>query len=217
MGFCNTNCRHRTIIERNKKMNRLNVTLDISEDGLETLSEAILQDLDEKVSEILDEKIEDAIDEVDLDGKIQTWFDYNIDIEDTVRDVVRETDWSEYVEEIDVEEKLQQLMRAYSPVTHCTTGNLATETVKKAMRYLLLTDEDFMDALENALEKRKAKKAVEQARNEIIEEITPKLRQQFQMELTQYADAIEAEKAREVLRAQEIANQQTTTIPLDLV
>jgi GMP synthase PP-ATPase subunit len=85
------------------------------------------------------------------------------------------------------------------------------------MRYLLLTDEDFMDALENALEKRKAKKAVEQARNEIIEEITPKLRQQFQMELTQYADAIEAEKAREVLRAQEIANQQTTTIPLDLV
>jgi hypothetical protein len=38
------------------------------------------------------------------------------------------------------------------------------------------------------------------------------------MELTQYADAIEAEKAREILRIQEAnANQQTTVIPLDLV
>jgi hypothetical protein len=198
-------------------MNRLNVTLDINEDGLETLSEAILQDLDEKVSEILDEKIEDAIDEVDLDGKIQTWFDYNIDIEDTVRDVVRETDWSEYVEEIDVEEKLQQLMRAYSPVTHCTTGDLATSTVKKAIRYLLLKDEEFVADIVSAIDKANTKKMIEDAKSEIIAEITPSLRQQFQLELTQYADAIEAEKAREVLRAQEIANQQTTTIPLDLV
>jgi hypothetical protein len=149
-------------------MNRLNVTLDISEDGLETLSEAILQDLDEKVSEILDEKIEDAIDEVDLDGKIQTWFDYNIDIEDTVRDVVRETDWSEYVEEIDVEEKLQQLMRAYSPVTHCTTGDLATSTVKKAIRYLLLKDEEFVADIVSAIDKANTKKMIEDAKSEII-------------------------------------------------
>jgi hypothetical protein len=198
-------------------MNRLDVTLGISEEGLETLAEAILQDLDEKVSEILDEKIEDAIDEVDLDSKMQTWFDYNIDIEDTVRDVVRETDWSEYVEEIDVEEKLQQLMRSYSPVTHCTTGDLATETVKKAMRYLLLKDEDFVSDIVNAINKANNKKMIEDAKSEIIAEIAPSLRQQFQLELTQYADAIEAEKAREVLRAQEIANQQTTTIPLDLV
>jgi len=199
-------------------MNKLDVTLDISEEGLETLAEAILQDLDEKVSEILDEKIEDAIDEVDLDSKMQTWFDYNIDIEDTVRDVVRETDWSEYVEEIDVEEKLQQLMRAYSPVTHCTTGDLATSTVKKAIRYLLLKDEEFVADIVSAIDKANTKKMIEDAKSEIIAEITPSLRQQFQLELTQYADAIEAEKAREVLRIQEAnANQQTTVIPLDLV
>jgi hypothetical protein len=199
-------------------MNKLDVTIDISEDGLETLSEAILQDLDEKVEEILEEKIQDAIDEADLDSKMQTWFDYNIDIEDTVRDVVRETDWSEYIEEIDVEDKLQQLMRSYSPVTHCTTGNLATETVKKAMRYLLLKDEDFVSDIINAINKANNKKMIEDAKSEVIAELTPKLREQFQMELTQYADAIEAEKAREILRNQElISNQQTTTIPLDLV
>lgn len=198
-------------------MDKLEVTLDISERGLEVLSEALLEDLDDKISDIVDNKIEDAIDESDLDGRIQTWFDYNIDIEDTVRDVVRETDWSEYIQEIDVEDRLQELMRSYSPVTHCTTGNLATETVKKAMRYLLLKDDEFVADIINAIDKANTKKMIEDAKSEIIAEITPSLRQQFQLELTQYADAIEAEKAREVLRAQEIANQQTTTIPLDLV
>jgi methylphosphotriester-DNA--protein-cysteine methyltransferase len=89
--------------------------------------------------------------------------------------------------------------------------------VKKAIRYLLLKDEEFVADIVSAIDKANTKKMIEDAKSEIIAEITPSLRQQFQLELTQYADAIEAEKAREVLRAQEIANQQTTTIPLDLV
>jgi hypothetical protein len=86
-------------------------------------------------------------------------------------------------------------MRSYSPVAHCTTGNLATETVKKAVRYLLLTDEDFIDSLEKALAKSKARKVASEARAEIIEEVKPVLYEQFKQELAEYFKAIDASNA----------------------
>lgn len=198
-------------------MDKLEVTMDISEASLETLAGAILEDLQDKVQIAIDncdlnDKIESSIDDYDFDDKIQTWVDYNLDITSEVRDVVRDMDMSE---EFDVEEEVRGLMLNFSPVNACSTGLAAMEVIKSTIRYLMLKDEDFVDDIQNALDKRKARKLVEEAKNEIIEEAKPLLRNQFLMELTQYNDALTAEKERS--EARRLAALYPTEIPLDLV
>lgn len=201
-------------------MDKIKVTMDILDESLETLSEALLEDLDDKVGDIIDNKIEAAFDDIDFDDKIETWFNYNIDIDDTVRDAIRDTDFSEYIDgdDLDIESNLRSLMSSFSPINACSTGQAAIKVIRDTIRYVLLKDDAFVGYIQTALDKHKINQAVEEAKEKIIEEAKPILREQFQLELTQYADAIEAEKAREILRNQELMhNQQTTTIPLDIV
>jgi len=198
-------------------MDKLEVTMDISEASLETLAGAILEDLQDKVQIAidncdLDDKIESSIDDYDFDDKIQTWVDYNLDITSEVRDVVRDMDMSE---EFDVEEEVRGLMLNFSPVNACSTGLAAMDVIKSTIRYALLKDSDFVSDIQNALDKNKIKQMVEEAKNQIIEEAKPLLREQFQMELTQYNDALTAEKERN--EARRLAALYPTEIPLDLV
>jgi hypothetical protein len=198
-------------------MDKLEVTMDISEKSLETLAQAILEDLDDKVQIAVDncdfdDKIESSIDSYDFDDKIQTWVDYNLDITSEVRDVVRDMDMSE---EFDVEEEVRGLMLNFSPVNACSTGLAAMDVIKSTIRYALLKDSDFVSDIQNALDKNKIKQMVEEAKNQIIEEAKPLLREQFQMELTQYNDALTAEKERN--EARRLAALYPTEIPLDLV
>jgi hypothetical protein len=198
-------------------MDKLEVTMDISEKSLETLAQAILEDLDDKVQIAVDncdfdEKIESSIDSYDFDDKIQTWVDYNLDITSEVRDVVRDMDMSE---EFDVEEEVRGLMLNFSPVNACSTGLAAMDVIKSTIRYALLKDSDFVSDIQNALDKNKTKQMMEEAKNQIIEEVKPLLREQFQMELTQYNDALTAEKER--IEARRLAALYPTEIPLDLV
>jgi len=198
-------------------MDKLEVTMDISEKSLETLAQAILEDLDDKVQIAVDncdfdEKIESSIDSYDFDDKIQTWVDYNLDITSEVRDVVRDMDMSE---EFDVEEEVRGLMLNFSPINACSTGLAAMDVIKSTIRYALLKDSDFVSDLQNALDKNKTKQMMEEAKNQIIEEVKPLLREQFQMELTQYNDALTAEKERN--EARRLAALYPTEIPLDLV
>lgn len=198
-------------------MDKLEVTMDISEASLEILTAAIMEDIQEKVQDAVnycdfDEKIESGIDGYDFDDKIQTWVDYNLDIAGEVKDQIRDMDMSE---EVDIESEVRELMNSFSPVNACSTGKAAMEVIESTIRYLLLKDEDFVDDIQNALDKRKARKLVEDAKNEIIEEAKPLLREQFQMELTQYNDALNAEKERN--EARRLAALYPTLIPLDLV
>jgi hypothetical protein len=198
-------------------MDKLEVTMDISEKSLETLAQAILEDLDDKVQIAVDncdfdEKIESSIDSYDFDDKIQTWVDYNLDITSEVRDVVRDMDMSE---EFDVEEEVRGLMLNFSPINACSTGLAAMDVIKSTIRYALLKDSDFVSDIQNALDKNKTKQMMEEAKNQIIEEAKPLLREQFQMELTQYNDALTAEKERN--EARRLAALYPTEIPLDLV
>jgi len=198
-------------------MDKLEVTMDISEASLETLAEAILEDIQDKVQTAvdncdLDDKIESGIDSYDFDDKIQSWVDYNLDITSEVRDVVRDMDMSE---EFDVEEEVRGLMLNFSPVNACSTGLAAMDVIKSTIRYALLKDSDFVSDLQNALDKNKTKQMMEEAKNQIIEEVKPLLREQFQMELTQYNDALTAEKERN--EARRLAALYPTEIPLDLV
>ena len=198
-------------------MDKLEVTMDISQASLETLAGAILEDLHDKVQIAVDncdfdDKIESSIDDYDFDDKIQTWVDYNLDIAGEVRDQIREMDMSE---ENDVEEEVLGLMNSFSPVNACSTGLAAMEVIKSTIRYALLKDSDFVSDIQNALDKNKNKQMMEDIKNQIIEEAKPLLREQFQMELTQYNDALNAEKERN--EARRLAALYPTEIPLDLV
>ena len=185
-------------------MEHINVTLSLESDQIDKLTEAVNSkimenfDIDEIAEKInLDEAIETFLEnQYDLDDKISDrvtdYIEYNVDFEDIAKDTIRGMDLSEHIEEIDVEEKLQQLMRSYSPVPSCTTGNLATETVKKAVRYLLLTDDEFIDSIEKALTKSKAKREVEAAKAEIIAEAKPMMYEEFKKELEEYFKTVDA-------------------------
>jgi hypothetical protein len=198
-------------------MDKLEVTMDISEASLEILTAAIMEDIQEKVQNAVDycdfdEKIESGIDSYDFDDKIQTWVDYNLDIAGEAKDAVRNMDMSE---EFDIEEEVRGLMNSFSPVNACSTGKAAMEVIQSTIRYLLLKDSDFVSDIQDALDKNKTKQMMEEAKNQIIEEAKPFLREQFQMELTQYNDALTAEKERS--EARRLAALYPTEIPLDLV
>jgi hypothetical protein len=198
-------------------MDKLEVTMDISEASLEILTAAIMEDIQEKVQNAVDycdfdEKIESGISNYDFDDTIQTWFDYNLDITSDVKDIVQNMDLSE---EFDIEEEVRGLMNSFSPVNACSTGKAAMEVIQSTIRYLLLKDTDFVSDIQDALDKNKTKQMMEEAKNQIIEEAKPLLREQFQMELTQYNDALTAEKERN--EARRLAALYPTEIPLDLV
>jgi hypothetical protein len=198
-------------------MDKLEVTMDISEASLEILTAAIMEDIQEKVQNAVDycdfdEKIESGISNYDFDDTIQTWFDYNLDITSDVKDIVQNMDLSE---EFDIEEEVRGLMNSFSPVNACSTGKAAMEVIQSTIRYLLLKDSDFVSDIQDALDKNKTKQMMEEAKNQIIEEAKPFLREQFQMELTQYNDALTAEKERS--EARRLAALYPTEIPLDLV
>lgn len=203
-------------------MDKLEANIELSEESLERLADAILEDLDSKVQEAvndcdLDEKIEEVIDQYDFDNKMDTWFDYNIDINDLVRDSIRDMDLSEYVDldDVNIEAPLRSLMNGFSPINACSTGQAAMDIIQSTIRYLLIKDNSFVADIQDALNKHQMRKMREDIKNEIIEEVTPKLREQFQLELTQYADTLQAEKEREEAIA--LAQSQTIRIPLDLV
>jgi hypothetical protein len=118
-------------------------------------------------------------------------------------------------EEFDIEEEVRGLMNSFSPVNACSTGKAAMEVIQSTIRYLLLKDSDFVSDIQDALDKNKTKQMMEEAKNQIIEEAKPFLREQFQMELTQYNDALTAEKERS--EARRLAALYPTEIPLDLV
>lgn len=188
-------------------MEHINVTLSLESDQIDKLTEAvntkIMENLDvEEIAKHMDisELIETYFEnEYDIDDKVNDrvndYIEYNVDFEDIVRDTVSGMDMSEYVEEIDVEDKLQQLMRSYSPTNGCSTAQLANETVKKAMRYLLLTDDEFVESIEKALTKSKAKREAEAAKAEIIAEAKPMMYEEFKKELEEYFKAVDASNA----------------------
>ena len=126
-----------------------------------------------------------------------------------------ETGRSKWGSPADIEEEVRGLMLNFSPINACSTGLAAMDVIKSTIRYALLKDSDFVSDIQNALDKNKTKQMMEEAKNQIIEEAKPLLREQFQMELTQYNDALTAEKERN--EARRLAALYPTEIPLDLV
>jgi hypothetical protein len=185
-------------------MEKLEVTMDISEASLETLAGAIMEDFQEKVQSAvddcdLDDKIESVIDNYDLDSKIQSWVDYNLDVESDIKDVIRHLDLSEYLDtdEIDIENNVRNLMESFSPINACGTGKAAMDVIQSTIRYLLLKDEDFVNDISKAIKKSELSAILTEENNRAIDAAKPSIIEDFKRELEQYTFEVAKQKVLE--------------------
>jgi hypothetical protein len=178
-------------------MEKLEVTMDISQASLETLAGAILEDLQDKVQIAidncdLDDKIESSIDDYDFDDKIQSWIDYNLDVESDIKDVIRHMDLSEYINEddLDIENSVRNLLQSFSPINACSTGLAAMEVIQSTIRYLLLKDEDFVNDISKAIKKAELSNVIAEENAKAIQDAKPYIIENFKRELNEYASQV---------------------------
>jgi len=180
-------------------MEKLEVTMDISQASLETLAGAILEDLQDKVQVAVDncdfdDKIESSIDDYDFDDKIQTWIDYNLDVEEEVRSQIRDLDISE---NFDIESEVRDLMNGFSPINACSTGQAAMEVIQSTIRYLLLKDEDFVNDISKAIKKSELSKVIAEENEKAVQEAKPYIIENFKRELNEYSMEIAKQRILE--------------------
>jgi len=185
-------------------MEKLEVTMDISEASLETLAAAIMEDFQEKVQSAvddcdLDDKIESAIESYDLDDKIQSWMDYNLDVESDIKEVIRHMDLADYIDtdSIDIENSVRNLMESFSPINACSTGKAAMDIIQSTIRYLLLKDEDFVNDISKAIKKHELIQILDEEKTRAIDAAKPYIIEDFKRELKEYSDEIARQKTLE--------------------
>jgi hypothetical protein len=178
-------------------MDKLEVTMDISDASLETLTAAIMEDIQEKVQDAVnycdfDDKIESGIDAYDFDDKIQSWVDYNLDVESDIKDVIRHMDLSEYLDtdDIDIENSVRNLMQGFSPINACSTGLAAMEVIQSTIRYLLLKDEDFVNDISKAIKKAELSNVIAEENAKAVREAKDSIIEEFKRELNEYASQV---------------------------
>ena len=169
-------------------MENINVTLGLSEDAIEKLVEQVTDNMDlgDEVRAIIDDY---DFSDLDLSDNVDSYLNYNVDFKTYVTDELENIDIAQYIDadNIDVEGAARNLLDSYSPINGCGTGQAFTEAIEKAVRYLLLKNEDFVDNIANALEKRIEKQKKDEMKASIMEEVKPLLFDEFKAELERYA------------------------------
>ena len=188
-------------------MNEIKVNLGIDDDAIASLIEAMEDQIIEKVKDDLETSLSESIREnLEIDDDISNWMDYHFDIDDYLRD----KDLTEYIDipsvDVDIEDKAQGLLESYSPLNGCRTGELFTQAVNKAVRYLLLKDNDFVQHIVDAAEKNAQNKIIADTKDSLIKEIKPAMYDEFRKELNQYVLDLE------IAKAQELISQSTTNV-----
>ena len=185
-------------------MDKLEVTVDISDASLETLTAAIMEDIQEKVQNAVDycdfdDKIESGINDYDFDDKIQTWFDYNFDVESDIKDVIQRMDLNEYLDtdDLDIESSVRDLMQGFSPINACSTGLAAMEVIQSTIRYLLLKDEDFVNDISKAIKKAELSKVIAEENEKAVREAKHFIIEDFKRELNEYSMEIAKQRILE--------------------
>lgn len=190
-------------------MENINVTLGIQQDAIEKISALVQEDIKDSIVEKVKEDFKDEVieevtdyirDDYDFSGQISDWMDYHFDIEDHIRNV----NLNDYLDGDDVESEIQKLLEQYSPLSGCTTSELATKAMRNAMRYFLLKDDDLVEDIANALSRHKQKAVLEEVRESIILDAKPTIIDNFKLELKEYFDAIDAEKKQQEERLKQM-------------
>lgn len=163
-------------------MEKINVNIEMTQDGFENFAKKIYEHLSDVV---VDDLKSDILEDIDIKDDIDSYMRHDFDITDHLDGV----NWRDYLdsEELDsdeVESIGRSLLENYSPVTSCTTGQAFTEAVAKAIRYLLL-DNEYVDYLVKALERHERAKMKE----ELEAQLKDKYWEQFKTELTALKEA----------------------------
>lgn len=192
-------------------MENINVTLGIDNEAIVQIANLVEEQL--KDSGNITEIIETVIVNTDFDETITNWMDSNfsfaeylekedlsgyidyddladkIDIDFIVRDAISDT--------IDFGDEAQNLLDSYNPDTSCNLGQSFTDSIQKAIEFLLKTS-DLSTVIENAIIENKQSEIISTKVNEMYQSRLQYLeienKRKFERELIEYANAVEEAK-----------------------
>lgn len=183
-------------------MENINVTMGIDNDALEKLAVKIIESIDIEDHIDMVQIVDDRIEAYDFDSVIEN-FRFNSIITDVIDNYDFDSLMTDFLDNnqsgMEIGNEVENLLDSYSPTNACTIGESFTEAVCKAIRYLLLKDEDFVIHIAKALEKLEKKKMMEEVRESVKEELKPLMFDSFKAELERYAAQMEKQKALALL------------------
>jgi|LakMenEpi03Aug12_release.lakeMendotaPanAssembly.Ray.scaffolds.fasta_scaffold13218_4 uncharacterized membrane protein YheB (UPF0754 family) len=186
-----------------------NVSIKLSQTALseiiDTVADAIKDNISDSITEGIKEDLKDDImQELDITDDIRSYMSDWFDLDDYLQHV----DLDSYIDKPDVEDEIQTMLHNYSPLSDCTTAKAATEAMRDALRYFLLKDNEIVEDIAKALERRNKRQLESEIRDSIIEQtrevMRESLRHEFINELNEYSNAVK--KAEEIVNL----NNQTT-------
>lgn len=183
-------------------MENINVTMGIDNEALEKLAVKIVESIDIEDHINMTQIVDDRIEAYDFDSIIEN-FSFRSIVNDAIDDYDFDDMMTDFLDnnqsENDIGNYVENLLDSYSPTNACTIGESFTEAVCKAVRYLLLKDEDFVIHIAKALQKLEKKQMMEEVRESVKEELKPLMFDSFKAELERYAAQMEKQKALALL------------------
>lgn len=172
---------------------------EVSSEIENKIKDSIIEEIEDSFADTLTDRVRDSVLEaIDVSDDIDQWMYNNFDIESHLRDV----DFSDYID-TDVENQAKNLLDNYNPSNGCYTGDAFTSAVERAVRYLCLKDDDFAEDIVRALDKAKKRinerKIIQEQKDYWIEMATPKIINDYNLQLQEYFKEVEIQKAKELL------------------
>lgn len=191
-------------------MENINVTLGIDNEAIIKIADMVEEQL--KDSDNIAQAIETAIADTDFDETITNWMDNHFDFSEYLEkeDLSDYLDYDDIADKIDIDFKIrdaisdndfgdvaQDLLNSYNPDTACNLGQSFTDSIQKAIEFLLKTS-DLSTVIENAIIENKQSEIISTKVNEMYQSRLQYLeienKRKFERELIEYANAVEEAK-----------------------
>ena len=191
-------------------MENINVTLGIDNEAIIKIADMVEEQL--KDSDSITQAIETAIADTDFDETITNWMDNNFSFSEYLEreDLSDYLDYDDIADKIDIDFKIrdaisdndfgdvaQDLLNSYNPDTACNLGQSFTDSIQKAIEFLLKTS-DLSTVIENAIIENKQSEIISTKVSEMYQSRLQYLeienKRKFERELIEYANAVEEAK-----------------------
>ena len=191
-------------------MENINVTLGIDNEAIIKIADMVEEQL--KDSDNITQAIETAIADTDFDETITNWMDNNFSFSEYLEreDLSDYLDYDDIADKIDIDFKIrdaisdndfgdvaQDLLNSYNPDTACNLGQSFTDSIQKAIEFLLKTS-DLSTVIENAIIENKQSEIISTKVSEMYQSRLQYLeienKRKFERELIEYANAVEEAK-----------------------
>ena len=191
-------------------MENINVTLGIDNEAIIKIADMVEEQL--KDSDNITQAIETVIADTDFDETITNWMDNNFSFSEYLEreDLSDYLDYDDIADKIDIDFKIrdaisdndfgdvaQDLLDSYNPDTACNLGQSFTDSIQKAIEFLLKTS-DLSTVIENAIIENKQSEIISTKVSEMYQSRLQYLeienKRKFERELIEYANAVEEAK-----------------------